>query len=53
MSLPIVAIEETTASNGNVYDFSVEDDENFIAGFGGLCCHNTDGRRRSHIAPCC
>ena len=30
------------ASNGNVYDFSVEGDENFIAGMGGLCCHNTD-----------
>jgi DNA gyrase subunit B len=42
MALPIVAIEETTASNGNVYDFSVDADENFIAGFGGLCCHNTD-----------
>jgi DNA gyrase subunit B len=42
MSLPILAIEETTASNGNVYDFSVEGDENFIAGIGGLCCHNTD-----------
>jgi DNA gyrase subunit B len=42
MSLPIVAIEETIASNGNVYDFSVEADENFIAGMGGLCCHNTD-----------
>ena len=30
------------ASNGKVYDFSVEGDENFIAGMGGLCCHNTD-----------
>ena len=29
-------------SNGEyVYDFSVKDDENFVAGFGGLCCHNT------------
>ena len=26
----------------SVYDFSVEGDENFIAGMGGLCCHNTD-----------
>jgi len=25
-----------------VYDFSVEDDENFICGMGGICCHNTD-----------
>ena len=29
-------------SNGNVYDFSVEGDENFVAGMGGICCHNTD-----------
>ena len=27
---------------GNVYDFSVESDENFICGDGGICCHNTD-----------
>jgi DNA gyrase subunit B len=42
MALPILSIEEVPASNGNVYDFSVEGDENFIAGMGGLCCHNTD-----------
>jgi DNA gyrase B subunit len=42
MALPILNIEEVPASNGNVYDFSVEGDENFIAGMGGLCCHNTD-----------
>jgi DNA gyrase subunit B len=42
MALPIVEIEPTSPSNGNVYDFSVEGDENFIAGMGGLCCHNTD-----------
>src|SRR5262249_15495898 len=29
MALPITSIEEVTASNGNVYDFSVEGDENF------------------------
>jgi DNA gyrase subunit B len=42
MALPIRSIEEVTPSNGYVYDFSVADDENFIAGMGGLCCHNTD-----------
>jgi DNA gyrase subunit B len=42
MALPILDIEEVPAGNGNVYDFSVEGDENFIAGMGGLCCHNTD-----------
>jgi DNA gyrase subunit B len=42
MALPILEINEVPASNGNVYDFSVEGDENFVAGMGGLCCHNTD-----------
>jgi DNA gyrase subunit B len=42
MALPILEIEEVSSSNGNVYDFSVDGDENFIAGMGGLCCHNTD-----------
>ncbi len=42
MALPITGIEPVPASNGQVYDFSVEGDENFVAGMGGLCCHNTD-----------
>jgi DNA gyrase subunit B len=42
MALPVTAIEEVAPSNGNVYDFSVEGDENFVAGMGGICCHNTD-----------
>ncbi|MCO5099482.1 MAG: DNA gyrase subunit B [Burkholderiaceae bacterium] len=42
MALPVVSIDPVDASNGNVYDFSVEGDENFVAGMGGLCCHNTD-----------
>ncbi|MGH8243095.1 MAG: DNA gyrase subunit B, partial [Steroidobacteraceae bacterium] len=42
VSLPIVSIEETSATSGYVYDFSVEADENFVAGMGGICCHNTD-----------
>jgi DNA gyrase subunit B len=42
MALPVVSIEEVTPGNGYVYDFSVETDENFVAGMGGLCCHNTD-----------
>ncbi|MGH8205133.1 MAG: LAGLIDADG family homing endonuclease, partial [Steroidobacteraceae bacterium] len=42
VSLPIVSIEETSATSGHVYDFSVEADENFVAGMGGICCHNTD-----------
>lgn len=42
MGLTITSLKTCEATNGNVYDFSVENDENFIAGFGGLCCHNTD-----------
>jgi len=42
MSLPITEVTEVAASNGHVYDFSVADDENFIAGFGGIAACNTD-----------
>jgi len=42
IALPIKSITPVEATNGQVYDFSVENDENFIAGLGGLCCHNTD-----------
>ena len=42
MALPVKSIDEVDTSRGYVYDFSVEGDENFIAGMGGLCCHNTD-----------
>ncbi len=42
MGLPIRSIREVESSRGFVYDFSVETDENFVAGMGGICCHNTD-----------
>jgi len=42
MAVPVTSIEEVQPSNGNVYDFSVEADENFIAGMGGIAAHNTD-----------
>jgi DNA gyrase subunit B len=42
MTLAITEITEVPARNGNDYDFSVADDENFIAGFGGLAACNTD-----------
>jgi DNA gyrase subunit B len=42
IALPIVSIKPVEASNGNVYDFSVEGDENFICGFGGIAAKNTD-----------
>ncbi|RMF92147.1 MAG: DNA gyrase subunit B [Nitrospinota bacterium] len=42
VAVPITAIQQVESSTGYVYDFSVAGDENFIAGMGGLCCHNTD-----------
>jgi DNA gyrase subunit B len=42
MALPVVSVREVPPTNGCVYDFSVARDENFIAGVGGLCAHNTD-----------
>jgi DNA gyrase subunit B len=42
MALLVKAIDEVPSTGGYVYDFSVEGDENFIAGMGGVCVHNTD-----------
>jgi DNA gyrase subunit B len=42
IALKVRAVEEVDPTCRYVYDFSVEDDENFIAGTGGLACHNTD-----------
>ncbi|RAW45742.1 DNA gyrase subunit B [Halorubrum sp. 48-1-W] len=42
VGLEVRRIEEVEPSGRYVYDFSVETDENFIAGMGGLCAHNTD-----------
>jgi len=41
-ALRVAKVEPVSPSRGQVYDFSVEGDENFIAGMGGICCHNTD-----------
>jgi len=42
VALPITEIS-SEAWDGPVYDFSVADDESFVAGFGGgICAHNTD-----------
>ncbi|MEA3507334.1 MAG: LAGLIDADG family homing endonuclease, partial [Synergistota bacterium] len=42
MGLKVTGVREIEPSSGWVYDFSVETDENFICGMGGICCHNTD-----------
>ncbi len=41
-------IEEVTPTSKFVYDVSVPGDENFLAGFGGLFCHNT-GSGKSNL----
>ncbi len=42
VGLPVNAVRQVEASNKKVYDFSVQGDETFICGFGGICAHNTD-----------
>jgi DNA gyrase subunit B len=42
VALEVRSVEEVEPTGEYVYDFSVQDDENFVAGVGGLCAHNTD-----------
>ena len=42
VGLSVTSVSEVEPSGEYVYDFSVETDENFVAGMGGLCAHNTD-----------
>jgi DNA gyrase subunit B len=43
VGLPVRSVEIMDDYDGDVYDFSVGDDESFISGFGGgLACHNSD-----------
>ena len=42
IGLEVISAEEVTPVGEYVYDFSVQDDENFICGVGGICAHNTD-----------
>ncbi|MFQ3295104.1 MAG: DNA gyrase/topoisomerase IV subunit B/transcriptional regulator with XRE-family HTH domain, partial [Natrialbaceae archaeon] len=42
VALPVRNVNEVEPTGQYVYDFSVETDENFVAGVGGLCAHNTD-----------
>ncbi|MBI2631664.1 Flp pilus assembly complex ATPase component TadA [Candidatus Pacearchaeota archaeon] len=37
----IKKISRVQPTSNYVYDFSVKGNENFIAGFGGVCCHNS------------
>lgn len=42
MGLRVLSAEEIAPVGDYVYDFSVEEDENFVCGTGGIACHNTD-----------
>ncbi len=42
MGLKVVSNEEIELVGDYVYDFSVEGDENFVCGIGGVCAKNTD-----------
>jgi DNA gyrase subunit B len=42
MGLPVRAVRQVEVTSRKVYDFSVEGDETFICGRGGVCAHNTD-----------
>ncbi|PSQ75276.1 MAG: DNA gyrase subunit B, partial [Bacteroidetes bacterium QH_7_64_110] len=42
VALQVREVEKTKPNNNYVYDFSVEKDENFVAGFGGIMAKNTD-----------
>ncbi|MBO0838411.1 MAG: DNA gyrase subunit B, partial [Actinobacteria bacterium] len=42
LALEVTQIDVVDPVERYVYDFSVEEDENFICGTGGLCAHNTD-----------
>ncbi|NET51771.1 MAG: hypothetical protein F6K09_24640 [Merismopedia sp. SIO2A8] len=42
IGLKVTSAEEIEPVGEYVYDFSVEGDENFVCGTGGIACHNTD-----------
>ncbi len=42
IGLEVLSVERIAPAGEYVYDFSVEDDENFVCGVGGICAHNTD-----------
>jgi DNA gyrase subunit B len=42
VGLPVRAVRRVAATSRKVYDFSVEGDETFICGRGGVAVHNTD-----------
>ncbi|MEM2174546.1 MAG: DNA topoisomerase VI subunit B, partial [Candidatus Micrarchaeia archaeon] len=50
--LQIVDIKERKSDGEYVYDFSVENDENFVGGYGPICLHNSlDACEEAKILP--
>jgi DNA gyrase subunit B len=41
-AVEVVSVRRVEPTGEYVYDFSVDAEENFVAGFGGICCHNSD-----------
>lgn len=46
IGLKVISVEKIDCPDKYVYDLSVSGNQNFVAGEGGIVCHNTDG---SHI----
>jgi DNA gyrase subunit B len=46
VGLKVIAVQKVPCRDKYVYDLSVAGNQNFVAGEGGVVCHNTDG---SHI----
>lgn len=42
VGLPVKEVRKIPCGGRHVYDFSVDGDETFVCGTGGVCCHNTD-----------
>jgi DNA gyrase subunit B len=42
IGIPVQTAEAIALTGDYVYDFSVDTDENFVCGSGGICAHNTD-----------
>jgi DNA gyrase subunit B len=42
VGLSVKEVRKIPCGGRYVYDFSVEGDETFVCGTGGVCCHNTD-----------
>jgi len=42
VGIPVKEVRKVPCDGRHVYDFSVQGDETFVCGTGGVCCHNTD-----------